>query len=158
MNVTMLDPVDEIKKFHKEMNKLFESFFSRPSVRLLKEDGKNLVRKPLSRLMQPITDVSMNGNNIIARFNMPGIDKKDIDLKVTEDYVEVKAQRKGNSKIKNKNVYSESSFFKSYYRIIPFPTRVDAQTAKAEYKNGVLEIKVNKSKSKRDKAKILRIK
>lgn len=153
----MLDPVDEIRKFHKEMNKLFDSFFSRPSIRLLKEDGKELVRRPLSRLIQPITDVSMNGNIITARFNMPGIDRKDISLKITEDYVEVKAQKRESSKVKNKNVYSESSFFKSYYRIIPFPTRVDTQTAKAEYKNGVLEIRVNKSKSKREKARILRI-
>lgn len=153
----MLDPVDEIRKFHKEMNKLFDSFFSRPSIRLLKEDGKELVRRPLSRLIQPITDVSMNGNIITARFNMSGIDRKDISLKITEDYVEVKAQKRESSKVKNKNVYSESSFFKSYYRIIPFPTRVDTQTAKAEYKNGVLEIRVNKSKSKREKARILRI-
>lgn len=154
----MLDPVDEIRKFHKEMNKLFDSFFSRPSVRLLREDGKNLVRKPLSKLMQPITDVSMKGNAITAKFHMPGIDKKDINVKVTEDYVEVKAQRKESSKTKKKNVYSESSMFKSYYRIIPFPTRVDTNSAKADFKNGVLEIKVNKSKAKKEKAKTVRIK
>ena len=153
----MLDPVDEIRKFHKEMNKLFDVFFSRPSVRLLKEDGKNLIRKPLSKLMQPITDVSMKGNIIIAKFHMPGIDKKDINIKVTEDYVEIKAQRRESSKVKNKNVYSESSLFKSYYRIIPFPTRVDANSVKAEYKNGVLEIKVNRSKNKKEKAKVVKI-
>ena len=153
----MLDPVDEIRKFHKEMNKLFDGFFSRPSVRLLKEDGKNLIRKPLTKLMQPITDVSMKGNIIIAKFHMPGIDKKDINIKVTEDYVEIKAQRRESSKVKNKNVYSESSLFKSYYRIIPFPTRVDANSVKAEYKNGVLEIKVNRSKNKKEKAKVVKI-
>lgn len=154
----MLDPVDEIKKFHKEMNKLFEGFFSRPSVKLLKEDGKQLVRKPLSKLMQPITDVSMKGNSITARFNMADIDKKDISLKITEDYIEVKAQKKTSKKSKGKKSYSESSVFKSYYRIIPFPTRVDTKTVKASFKNGVLEVKISKSKSKKEKVKKVVIK
>ena len=153
----MLDPVDEIRKFQKEMNKMFDGFFSRPSVRLLKEDGKELIRKPLSRLMQPITDVSMNGSIITARFDMPGIDKKDIDLKVTEDYLEVRAEKKESSKVKNKNVYTETSSFKKYYRIIPFPTRVDPNTVTAVYTNGVLEVKVKKAKSKEEKTKIVKI-
>lgn len=154
----MLDPFDEIRKFQKEMNKMFDGFFSRPSVRLLKEDSKELIRKPLSRLMQPITDVSMNGNIITARFDMPGIDKKDIDLRVTEDYLEVKAEKKENSKVKNKNVYTETSSFKKYYRIIPFPTRVDPNTVTAVYTNGVLEVKVKKAKSKEEKTKIVKVK
>ncbi|MAF51200.1 MAG: hypothetical protein CMH64_03860 [Nanoarchaeota archaeon] len=150
----MLDPVDEIKKFHKEMNKLFDGFFSRPSVKLLKEDGKNLVRKPLSRLMQPITDVSMKGASIVARFNMPGIEKKDIKLKVTEDYLEVKAESKKSKKTEK----SVSSSLNRYYRIIPFPTRVDVKSSSASYKNGVLEVKVKKAKSKKEKSKVVKIK
>ncbi len=149
----MLDPVDEIKKFHKEMNKLVNQFFSRPSIRLLKEDGKELIRKPLSRLMQPITDVSMTGNLITARFDMLGIDKKDIQLKVTEDYLEVKAEKKNASKIEKKGFYKEESSYKRYYRIIPFPTRVDVDSAVANYKNGVLEVKVKKSKNVKEKSK-----
>ncbi|MAG52685.1 MAG: hypothetical protein CMH62_01850 [Nanoarchaeota archaeon] len=154
----MLDPFDEIRKFHKEMNKLVNQFFSRPSVRLLKEDGKNLVRKPLHKIMQPISSVSMKGNTITAVFDMPGINKKDIDLTVTEDYLEVKVKNKSSSKTKKKNVSIVESAVRSYYRIIPFPTMVDIKTAKANFKNGVLEVKVTKSKSKRAKAKKVSIK
>ena len=116
--VTMADPIfDEIKRLHHEMNKAFDNFFKRPSMRLLKEDSKNLIRRPLSMLLQPITDVIMKGNEIIARFDMPGIDKKDIDLKVTEDYLEVKAERRTSGRVSKKGIVSEESSFKSYYRI-----------------------------------------
>ncbi|MBU2639277.1 MAG: Hsp20/alpha crystallin family protein [Nanoarchaeota archaeon] len=153
----MLDPIDEIRKFHKEMNKLFEGFFSRPSVRLLKEDGKELMRKPLSKLMQPITDVSMKGNDIVARFDMPGMDKKDIILKITEDYIEVRAERKTSSSVKKKGIYQAMSSSKRYYRIIPFPTKVDCNSAKASYKNGVLEVKVKKNRSRKEKLKAVKV-
>jgi HSP20 family protein len=153
----MLDPVDEIRKFHKEVNKLFDGFFSRPSVKLLKEDGKHIIRKPLSRLLRPLTDISMKGNLITAKFHIPGINKKDINLKVTEDYLEIKAENKKEKKIKKKNFVSQSSSFNKYYRIIPFPTRVDVESVKANYKDGVLEVKVKKSKSKREKSKVVKI-
>ena len=153
----MLDPIDEIRKFHKEMNKLVNQFFSRPSVRLLKEDSKELIRKPLSKLMQPITDVSLKGSDIVARFDMPGMDKKDIILKATEDYLEVRAERKTSSSVKKKGMYKEMSSSRRYYRIIPFPTKVDADSAKASYKNGVLEVKVKKSKSRKEKLKAVKV-
>jgi HSP20 family protein len=154
----MLDPVDEIRKFHKEMNKLFDGFFSRPSVKLLKEDGKNLARKPLSKLMQPVTNIIMKNNLITAKFDMPGIDKKDIELKVTEDYLEVKANKQFVKKIKKKNFVSESKSSSNYYRIIPFPTKIDIGSVQASYKNGVLEVKVKKLKESKEKSKKIKIK
>lgn len=152
------EPFDEIRKFQKEMNKLFENFFERPSIKLLKEEGKSIIKKPLQLIKEPLTNIEEKDNKLIARIDIPGVDKKDIKLKVTEDYIEIKAESKSEKKVKKKGFLKEEKGYRSYYRIIPLPKQVEAEEAKASYENGVLEIKIpKKTKAEKKIAKEIKI-
>ncbi len=76
---------------------------------------------------EPFSDVIVDEekNQVIITLEMPGIDKKDIKLETTEDFVEVKAE-------------SEE---RKYYTKIPLDVQINTETASASYNNGVLEIK-----------------
>lgn len=77
---------------------------------------------------EPLTDVIEEAKSIAVTLEMPGIDKKDIDLRVTEAQIEI-------------NVDNEK---RKYHKLVRLPTPVKPQTTKATYKNGILDVSVEK--------------
>jgi len=73
---------------------------------------------------KPLIDVIEIGDNIHITAEVPGMEKEDISLFVTDTFVELDASR-------GTNRYSET---------IVLPAKVDPESAKASYRNGVLEI------------------
>ncbi len=82
---------------------------------------------------------------------MPGLEKQDIKINVTEDRLEISAETKHEEKKEEKGyVYRERSTG-SYYRAVSLPSPVDPDISKASYQNGVLEIKMPKTEIKKKK-------
>ncbi|MGB9816013.1 MAG: archaeal heat shock protein Hsp20 [Desulfurococcaceae archaeon] len=80
---------------------------------------------------EPLVDVFESENEVTVVAEMPGVDKDKIDVKVTED---------GKTLIIN-----ASNGGRKYYKEIELPAKVDPSSAKASYKNGVLEVKLRKT-------------
>jgi len=137
------DPFEEMHEFQRRMNKAFEAFFSRPHVKSLSLD-----------VHTPLSDVIDKGNHIIASIDLPGVEKEDVILSVSDNKIEVRAQRKHEVKVQKKGYYKHERSYGGFYRIIPLPSSVDPDSAQAVYKNGVLEIKLKKSKSKKVAKKV----
>ena len=86
--------------------------------------------KPVfSEEREPVTDVIEETKSVAVTLEMPGIDKKDIDLRVTESELEI-------------NVDSEA---RKYHKLIKLPNPVKPPTTKATYKNGVLDVTIEKA-------------
>lgn len=79
---------------------------------------------------EPLVDVFEKEDEVIVVAEIPGVDKDKIDLKVTED---------GKTLI-----IKASNEDRKYYKEVELPAKVDPDTAKATYKNGVLEVKLKK--------------
>jgi HSP20 family protein len=79
---------------------------------------------------EPLVDVFESENEVSVVAELPGVEKDKIDVKVTED---------GKTLIIN-----ASNEKRKYYKEIELPARVDPSSAKASYKNGVLEVKLKK--------------
>lgn len=139
----MEDIFEEMRAMQEEMDRLFGRFFrTRP---MLENSGsKDLITGDHFR--SPIADINETDNSVIARFELPGADKKDINLNVTDDYIEVKAEKKTEKKKDEKDYYSYESMSQQFYRRVPLPVSVNADEAKANYKDGVLKIEVPKKK------------
>ena len=67
----------------------------------------------------PAADVVETDNEIIVTLDMPGIDKKDIELVVRNDIIEVRAQKKHEIEVKNKGIYRHERSYTGYYRVLP---------------------------------------
>jgi len=137
------DPFDEMREFQKRMNKAFEAFFQRPRMKSLSIG----VRSPLS-------DVIDKGDHFVVRVDLPGVEKEDIILNTSDRSVEVRAEKKHEVKVQKKGYYRHERSYGGFYRVIPLPSYIDPDSAKASYKNGVLEIKVKKSKTKKVSKKV----
>ncbi|MEM4244874.1 MAG: Hsp20/alpha crystallin family protein [Candidatus Nanoarchaeia archaeon] len=137
------DPFDEMREFQKRMNKAFESFFNRPEMK----------RLPLD-IHTPYSDVIEKDDHVIVRMDLPGVEKEDIFLTVTDNNIEVRAQKKHELKVKKKGYFRHERSYGGFYRVVPLPANVNPDSAKAEYRNGVLEVKLQKSKTKKIAKKV----
>lgn len=106
----------------------------RPGVRGYVARGRFWTREPWSiprraidEVREPLTDVFEDKDSVKLYVELPGVEKDDIQLNITEGKAEIKA--------------------KSFYKRIDLPTRdVDSEKASAEYKNGVLKVSIPKIK------------
>ncbi len=87
------------------------------------------------------TNLFRENGNLIAEFELPGVDKKDIQLNLTENEIEVKVERKMEKEIeqKRKGYFYEASAEKFYRRLV-LPERVIPEKANAKLENGVLRV------------------
>lgn len=94
------------------------------------------------------SDVYEKNGNVIVEINAPGIKQDDISLTVESDYVKVSASRKEETKREEKDYFVKEIRKGNFERIIDLPVSVDAEKAKAEFKNGTLTVTVPKLNKK----------
>jgi len=103
----------------------------RPIIREFGNVPRRIRGKPtIIEEREPLVDVFETNGEVVVVAEMPGVEKEKIDVKVTED---------GKTLI-----ISASNEDRKYYKEVDLPAKVDPSSAKATYKNGVLEVKLKK--------------
>ncbi len=145
----MAEPWDDFRKFEEMMNRMFEEFWGRPTRRLL-TSGERGELVP-AEYRQPFIDVMETDKEVTATAELPGLEKEDIKINLTEDKLEISAETKHEEEKEEKGYVYRERRAGRYYRSISLPSPVDPDGAKASYKNGVLEIKMPKTEIKKKK-------
>jgi HSP20 family protein len=86
---------------------------------------------------------------VVIKAELPGVEKKDLDVSVTETSVTIKGTTSHEEKEEKGDFYRCEISRGAYARTVGLPSYVDADKAKASFKDGVLELtlpKVEKSK------------
>ncbi|MEM1534967.1 MAG: Hsp20/alpha crystallin family protein [Candidatus Pacearchaeota archaeon] len=99
----------------------------------------------------PMLDLRETENELIASIEMPGIDKKDIELILTEDSLEVKAEKKKEAKVEKEGYIKAERAYKGFHRFISLPVKIIPEQASASYKDGILEVRMPKAEKKKVK-------
>jgi len=155
---------DEMRRMQEQMDAMFDNFFGGDpffgkTQNLLEGPSKkgDLVS---SNYKQPLSDVYETEKEVIAEIEMPGMNKKDIKVHVSDDGIEIKAETNAEIKHedKKKGMYRFERNYSGFCRHFSLPSNVDASKANAEYKDGVLKITVPKLKVEEHKKKLLDIK
>jgi HSP20 family protein len=144
----MVEQWDDFRRFEEMMNRMLEEFWGRPSRRRLLPSGERGAVVP-AEYREPFIDVIETDKEVIATAEMPGLEKQDIKINVTEDRLEISAETKHEEKKEEKGYVYRERRSGSYYRAISLPSPVDPDSSKASYKNGVLEIKMPKTEVKK---------
>ncbi len=85
---------------------------------------------------EPLTDIIESENDIAITVEIPGVEKQDIDLNVTDEELEI-----------NVNVPH-----RKYHKVVDLPCDVKPKSTKATYKNGILDIVIEKREKSKDKS------
>jgi len=144
----MVEPWDDFRRFEEMMNRMFENFSGKTTSKRLLSSGERGAVVP-SEYREPFIDVMESDKEIIATAEMPGLEKQDIKINVTEDMLEISAETKQEEKKEEKGYIYRERRSGSYYRAISLPSPVDPDNSKATYENGVLEIKMPKTEVKK---------
>ncbi len=91
-------------------------------------------------------DLEDEGNKFVAKVDLPGVKKKDINLNITENSVEISAEHKEEAEEKKKNYLRKERSEVSYYRTLPLPEKIVPEKVKAKLTDGILNITLPKSK------------
>lgn len=120
-----------IERLQREMNRLLADF------------GRT--EAPFHGLFPPV-NVTEDGENLYIRAELPGIQPEDMDLSVESETVTLRGERKKAQTSENVSYHRREREVGRFRRIISLPIRIDADSASALFKNGVLEITLPKAK------------
>ena len=93
----------------------------------------------------PSIDVIDQGNEILVRAEMPGVDKEHIKIEAMPEGLLIRAEVKKEEEVKRENVLRRERRMGFFQRIIPLPVEVKPDAVKANYKDGVLSVTLPKS-------------
>ena len=98
---------------------------------------------------QLTVDVYQSDNDIVIKSTIAGVTADDIDISITNEMVTIKGNRNPEEKIKTSDYYYQELYWGPFSRAIILPEEIDADSAKASMKNGVLTLRLPKlSKSR----------
>lgn len=90
----------------------------------------------------PAIDVREHEGNIVVHADLPGLNKDDVKLDVTEDFLVIQGERKHEQEEHRGGHYRSERSYGSFYRSIPLPQGANIDQAKANFNNGVLEVSI----------------
>ncbi len=115
--------------------------------------GENIDR------LQPKIDVTEEKDSVLVVAEIPGIKEENLDLKISDDgYLTISGKKEQTKENNMKNCYFQEISYGMFKRTIPLPFDLDYNMADADYENGVLNIRIPKSKVQKQKYKKISVK
>ncbi len=151
-----LIPVDELRRLQKRMNRLMEDLgLSELESRYI--DEMQRLQKRMSEMMEeaetipmegnifmPLADVKETEDAIVVTMDLPGVEKQDVDISISDDELRVVAEKKAETEVSEKDYHKRERTYKRFERMVKLPVAVKMEEAKARLENGVLEITLPK--------------
>src|SRR5580692_6717851 len=130
MPITRWDPFHDVITLHR-VNSLFRDL----------NEGDNAVA-PAS--FTPAVDVYEDPQKVVLKLEVPGIEEKDLDVRIENNTLTVKGERKFETEEKEENFRRVERQYGSFTRTFTLPNTVDQESVQADYDKGVLKIKLAK--------------
>jgi HSP20 family protein len=94
---------------------------------------------------EPRIDVADRGDAIEITTELPGVDRKDVQITVEDGYLVISGEKKLERKADERGVYHVERAFGAFQRVVPLPDEIDASRCEANFDNGTLTIRLPKS-------------
>jgi HSP20 family protein len=137
-----LDPFRELEKIQRDMSSLLNLSLS---------DGQMADQALIETHFSPSIDYDETDQDVIVRADLPGVDRKAIEVTLQDGLLTIRGERRQEHKDKTDGARRVERFSGQFYRRIALPTAVDESKIKAEYKDGVLEITLPKKEEVKPK-------
>lgn len=104
-----------------------------------------------TRAWAPAVDICENENNIVLKAELPGVDPKDVEVRVEDNTLYLKGERKFEKDTKEENYHRIERSYGSFARSFTLPNSIDAEKVAAEYKDGLLTLTLPKREETKPK-------
>lgn len=147
MSIMRWSPMKELEDMRRDMERLFEEVFEPATHRRRRWWG----RPAAAGMFVPNIELYDRKSEIVLRIEVPGVDKKDIDLTITDNNLTIKGEVKREEEVKEEDLYTAELTYGGFSRTIPLPVEVDSEKSKATYRNGILQIVLPKKEEAKPK-------
>ncbi|MGH9607373.1 MAG: Hsp20/alpha crystallin family protein [Terracidiphilus sp.] len=131
MAIARWDPFRDVLSLQNRVNSLFRDF----------SEGDN----PLTTAsFVPPVDVYEDAEKVVLKLEAPGIEEKDLDVRVENHTLTVKGERKFDKEEKEENFHRIERRYGSFFRAFTLPSTVDTEHVDAKYSAGVLKLELKK--------------
>jgi len=131
MVITRWTPFREAASIQNRVNSLFRD--------MSKGEGS-----PTTDGFVPAVDVYEDNEKVVLKLEVPGIEEKDLDVRVENHTLTVKGERKLDKEEKEENFHRIERRYGSFFRAFTLPNTVDTENVGASYNAGVLKLELKK--------------
>jgi HSP20 family protein len=132
MAMTRFDPFRDLAVLQDRMNRLFNDTY-----------GRNREDDLMSRgSWTPAVDIYEIEGSLVLKAELPDLRREDIDVSVENSTLTIRGERKLDSEIEQQNFHRIERPYGNFLRQFSLPPTVDPSKIGAEYKNGVLTVKL----------------
>jgi len=135
MAIVRWDPFSEVLSMQREMDRIF----GRLGAARTPDDSTTSVA------WMPRIDVKTTGDDMVIYAELPGLERKDIDIEVTDGLLTIKGERTSTTEKSEEGWLIRERSYGSFQRSLALPDGVEAEKITADYKEGVLEVHVPKA-------------
>jgi HSP20 family protein len=130
--VRWTDPFREFAQLQDRLNRAFSDAYGRSDEGLLS-----------SGAWMPPVDIFQNGEHeLVLKAELPDMSREDIDVTVDKGTLTIKGEKKLSHEVKEEQYHRIERRYGAFSRSFSLPQAVDATKVAAEYKNGVLTVKL----------------
>ncbi len=136
---THWEPFRGVAPLQDQINRLFDTLTGRAS------DESALTT------WAPAVDIYETEHELVVKADLPDIDPKDLDIRVENNLLTIRGERKFEKKVKEDNYLRVERSYGTFRRSFSLANTVNAEAIKADYNNGVLTLSIPKHEEAKPK-------
>ena len=129
------NPFAALQRLADDVDRMFNDFALRRG-----KGGAPLWSGTESGMWAPEIEVFQRADQLVIKADLPGLSKEDLSIEVTDDAVTIEGERKTERKDEREGYYRTERSYGTFCRVIPLPDGAITGDAKANFRDGVLEI------------------
>jgi len=141
MAISRWDPFRDLNVLQERMNRLFDDAGR----------GYRSDEPAATTTWSPAVDIYETDNEIVVKAELPGVDRKDINLNLENNVLTLKGERRFEKETKEENYHRIERAYGGFSRSFSIPATVDEERIRADYKDGILKIALPKKEQVRPK-------
>jgi HSP20 family protein len=134
-------PFRQLSELRSEIDRLFES-----PLHALASSSQQFLSG-----WAPVVDIHEERDHLMLRAELPGVKKEDLDISLHGDVLTISGERREEKEFEQAQVYRSERFLGKFQRSFTLPVSVAADKVDANYRDGVLTVRLPKAEEAKPK-------
>ncbi len=137
MTLIRWQPFQEMETLRRQMDQMFDEMLT--------------ANRETQMTWKPAVELQNTEENVILRAEIPGVEGKDLDIRVTREAVAITGEHRYEKKASERGHFRTEFRYGKFQRVIPLPVAVENDQVQAEFKDGILTLTLPKVTQARPK-------